>query len=100
MSYESGALNATLAAAAGDDAGLFAELRGAFIESVAGQIELVRRSRNDADWHMAALRLKGIAAGFQAFPLIALAEEAQESAPGDPVIIARLLAVLESLAAG
>ena len=100
MSYEAGALNATLAAAAGDDAGLFAELRGAFVESVAGQIDLLKRSRCDANWHMAALRLKGIAAGFQAFPLIALAEEAQESAPGDPAIIARLEVVLASLVAG
>ena len=100
MSYEAGALNATLAAAAGEDAGLFAELRGAFVESVAGQIDLLARARGDADWHMAAQRLKGIAASFQACPLIALADEAQESTPADPAIIARLEAVLASLIAG
>ena len=100
MSYEAGALNATLAAAAGDDAGLFAELRGAFVDGVAAQIDQLRRAPGDADWHMAALRLKGVAASFQAFPLIALAEEAQDGAPGNPAILARLDLVLASLAAG
>ena len=100
MSYEAGALNATLAAAAGDDLGLFAELRGAFVESVAGQIALLRNATGDGEWHMAALRLKGIAAGFQAFPLIALAEEAEDTAAGDPALIARLETVLALLSIG
>jgi len=34
MAYEAGALDATLAAAAGEDPVLFSELRQAFIESV------------------------------------------------------------------
>ena len=99
MSYETGALHATLAAAAGDDAGLFAELRGAFVESIAAQITLLRGADCDAHWQMAAMRLKGIAAGFQAFPLIALAEEAQDCPYGDPAIIARIEAVLADLSA-
>ena len=100
MSYETGALNATLTAAAGDDLGLFAELRGAFVESVAAQIQQLTYAQGDGDWQLAAVRLKGIAASFQAFPLIALAEEAVESTAGDPSIIARLEAVLASLIAG
>lgn len=100
MSYESFAFDATLAAAAGDDLGLFAELRSAFIESVAQHIELLGRARCDGNWHIAAMRLKGLAAGFHAFPLIALADEALESAPGDPVILARLAIYQESLAQG
>jgi HPt (histidine-containing phosphotransfer) domain-containing protein len=99
MVYESGSLDATLAAAAGEDAGLFAELRQAFIESVAGQIDLLRRSRCDGNWHMAAMRLKGVAASFLADPLIALADEALDGAPGDPVVIRRVQAFLDDFAA-
>jgi HPt (histidine-containing phosphotransfer) domain-containing protein len=98
MSYEAAALDATLAAAAGDDEALFAELRGAFIESAAAQVEQLRRSRCDANWEMAAMRLKGLAAGFHAFGLIALAEEALDGAPGDPLVLQRLDAFLGSLA--
>lgn len=97
MSYEAAALDATLAAAAGDDEALFAELRGAFLESAAGQVDLLRRARCDANWEMAAMRLKGLGAGFHAFGLIALAEEALEGAPGDPVVLQRLDAFLASL---
>jgi HPt (histidine-containing phosphotransfer) domain-containing protein len=70
MAYEAGALDATLAAAAGEDALLFSELRQAFIESVARQLDLMRRSRCDGNWQMSALRLKGVAATFQAESLI------------------------------
>lgn len=47
MAIEAGALNATLAAAAGDDPLLLAELRDAFLESLARQVDLLRRSRCD-----------------------------------------------------
>ena len=83
MAYESGALDATLAAAAGEDAALFAELRLAFIESVARQVDLLRRSRCDGNWHVAAMRLKGLAASFHAELLLLLAEEALDAAPGN-----------------
>ena len=82
MAYEASALDATLAAAAGDDPQLFAELRGAFAESLARQIDLLGRARCDGNWHVAAMRLKGLAASFHADPLIVLAEEALEAAPG------------------
>lgn len=100
MAYEAGNLDATLAAAAGDDAALFAELREAFIESLARQIDLLRRSRCDGNWQVAALRLKGLAASFHAERLIVLAEEALESAPGDPAAIRRLQAFLDEFSAG
>lgn len=90
MAYESGALDATLAAAAGDDPALFAELRKAFAESLDAQIDLLRRSRCDGNWNVAAMRLKGLAASFHAEGLIVLAEEALESAPGEPVVIRKL----------
>ena len=90
MAYEAGALDETLAAAAGNDAALFAELRSAFAESLDRQIDLLRRSRCDGNWHVAAMRLKGLAASFHAAPLMALAEEALEAAPGEPGVVRRL----------
>ena len=99
MAYESGALDATLAAAAGEDAALFAELRLAFIESVARQVDLLRRSRCDGNWHVAAMRLKGLAASFHAELLLLLAEEALDAAPGEPGVVRRLQAFLDDFAA-
>lgn len=99
MVYEAGALDATLAAAAGDDRALFMELRGAFLESLNRQIDLLRRARCDANWEIAALRLKGLASSFQAWPLIVLAEEALQAAPGEPVVIRKLQAFAEDFAA-
>lgn len=95
MAYEAGALDATLAAAAGDDPELFAELRAAFIESLARQVDLLRRARCDGNWQVAAMRLKGLAASFHAESLIELAEEALESAPGEPSVVRRLQGFLD-----
>lgn len=87
MAYESGALDATLAAAAGDDSALMGELRGAFLESAARQLDLLRRSRCDGNWNIAAMRLKGLAASFHAEDLLVAAERALASAPGEPAAI-------------
>lgn len=92
MAYESAALDSTLAAAAGDDAALLAELRLVFRESVEKQVDLLRRARCDGNWNIAAMRLKGLASSFHADPLIDLAEEALTAAPGEPTIIRKLQA--------
>lgn len=99
MAYEAGALDATLTAAAGNDPELFAELREAFGESVARQVDLLRRSRCDGNWQVAAMRLKGLAASFQAEPLIDLAEEALECAPGEPSVVRRMQIFLDEFSA-
>jgi HPt (histidine-containing phosphotransfer) domain-containing protein len=99
MAYEAGAFEATLSAAAGDDPALFAELRLAFIESLARQVDLLRRSRCDGNWQVAAMRLKGLAASFHAEDVIRLAEEALESAPGDPAVVRRLQAYIDEISA-
>jgi hypothetical protein len=99
MVYEVGELDATLAAAAGEDHALFVELRGAFTESLARQIDLLRRSRCDGNWRVAAMRLKGLAASFNAEPLIELAEEAIEAVPGEPSVVRRLQQFLDEFAA-
>ncbi len=95
MAYLVGALDATLATAAGEDAALFAELRLVFADSLARQIDLLRRARCDGNWQVAALRLKGLAASFHAEQLILLADEAIEGAPGDPSVVRRLQAFLD-----
>lgn len=90
MLFDNGALDATLAAAAGDDPALLEELRRAFGESLARQLDLLQRARCDGNWTMAALRMKGLAASFHASELIGLADEALASAPGDPVIVRKI----------
>lgn len=90
MAYEAGALDATLAAAAGEDPALLAELRNAFVDSLERQIDLLKRARCDGNWNVAAMRLKSLAASFHASGLIDLAEEAIVAAPGEPTVVKRL----------
>ena len=97
MAYESGSLDATLAAAAGQDIGLLAELRTALVESADKQLDLLKRSRCDANWQVAAMRLKGLAASFHAETLFDAAEEALTCAPGDPVVTRRIEAAIAAL---
>ncbi|AJR24865.1 MULTISPECIES: hypothetical protein [Sphingobium] len=98
MSYDPGALNAALAAAVGDDRPLIEDLRVAFMESAERQVDLLGRSRCDANWQLAAWRLKGLAASFGLTGLMAMADEAADAAPGDPRILRRLRAALDDLA--
>jgi HPt (histidine-containing phosphotransfer) domain-containing protein len=99
MVYDPGALNASLAAAVGMDGALIEELRGAFVESASRQLDLMGRSRCDANWKLAASRLKSLAASFGAVGLIALTDEALEGAPGDPVVLRKLAAAIQDFAA-
>ena len=99
MSYEMGNLNAVLAAAVGEDVGLIADLRSAFLDSARCQLDLLERARCDANWQLAAWRLKGLCASFGVMGMIALADEAEQAAPGDPRVLRRLRTMLDSLAA-
>lgn len=94
MAYDNGALDATLAAAAGDDARLMRELRGAFLDSAARQLDLLKRARCDGNWNVAAMRLKGLAASFHAEELLAAADLALNAAPGEPMAIRQIEGVL------
>jgi hypothetical protein len=98
MVYDPGALHASLAAAVGSDTALLRELRDAFLESAARQADLMGRSRCDANWEVAASRLRSLAASFGATGLMALAEEALDGAPGDPVVLRKLHAAIEDFA--
>ncbi|MGQ7829171.1 Hpt domain-containing protein [Altererythrobacter sp. Z27] len=84
MAYESGSLDATLAAAAGQDLALMAELRTALLDSAERQLDLLRRARCDGNWQVAAMRLKGLAASFHAEELLEAAEAALSAVPGEP----------------
>ncbi|HEX7875392.1 MAG TPA: Hpt domain-containing protein [Sphingobium sp.] len=100
MSYDPGALNAALAAAVGEDVALICDLRIAFIESAERQLDLLRRARCDANWELAAWRLKGLAASFGLTSLMALADEAAATVPGDPRILRQIRMTLDRLAQG
>ena len=100
MAFDPGALNASLAAAVGSDPVLMAELKTAFVDSVARQLDLLGRSRCDANWEIAAARLKSIAASFNARGMIALADEAQQGAPGDPVVLRKIAAAIDEFSQG
>jgi HPt (histidine-containing phosphotransfer) domain-containing protein len=89
MAYDPGAIDATLAAAVGDEPGLIAELRLAFVESAERSLAALAGATDADAWRGAALRLKGLAASFGAVRLMALAEEAAIQ-PQDPGMLARL----------
>ena len=99
MAYDPGALNASLAAAVGSDTELMRELRVAFLESASRQADLMGRARCDANWQIAASRLKSVAASFGALGLVALADEALDGAPGDPVVLRKLRTAIDDFAA-
>lgn len=99
MVQHAGDFDATLAAAAGEDRLLLEELRAAFSESLTQQVDLLRRARCDGNWDVAAQRLKSLGASFHAPDLVALAEEALNSAPGEPTVLRKLDALRQRFAA-
>lgn len=98
MSFDSGPLDRYLNAAFGDDPAMAMDLRGAFTGSARDLADLMRRARCDANWEMAALRLKGLSATFGIIPLIELAEEAMAGAPGDPAVLRQINQAIEDIA--
>lgn len=90
MAYDPGAIDATLAAAVGDEPALIAELRLAFAESIERTLTTLEQASGGDEWRAAAWRLKGLAASFGAVRLMALATDAAETAPGDKAILAKL----------
>ncbi|RJY10163.1 Hpt domain-containing protein [Aurantiacibacter aquimixticola] len=91
MAYARGDFEMALSAAAGDDPAILADLRAAFTDSLLNQIDLLSRARCDANWQVAAERLKGLGASFHIGELVKLAEEAIEGAPGDPAVLHKLV---------
>lgn len=97
MSLDYGAFDTTLKAAVGENTALMEELRLSFIESAKRQISLLVRSRFDANWQYSSWRLRGLAASFGATHLMALADEASDGAPGDPVVVRKLNSAIAAI---
>lgn len=89
MAYDPGAIDATLAAAVGDEPGLIAELRAAFVDSAEKTIEAIESAQDEEAWGLAAARLKGLAASFGAVRLMSLAADAAGT-PGDAEAVRKL----------
>ncbi|MDG5487503.1 Hpt domain-containing protein [Sphingomonas sp. FW199] len=97
MAYDPGAIDATLAAAVGDEPALIAELREAFLDGVKRCIAVMEDADERDGWRVAALRLKGLAASFGAVRLMALAGEAADATPGDATLLRRMRRAVERL---
>lgn len=89
MAYDPGQIDATLAAAVGDDPALVAELREAFLDSAKRGLTALELAAGGDDWREAAWRLKGLAASFGAVRLMALAGELADAPPGDRALLKR-----------
>ncbi|HEX8387437.1 MAG TPA: Hpt domain-containing protein [Sphingomonas sp.] len=98
MAYDPGAIDATLAAAVGDEPGLIAELRVAFHDSAERALAALDGAGDEASWRDAAWRLKGLAASFGAVRLMAMASDAADSPVGDVETLRKLRRALERLA--
>jgi histidine phosphotransfer protein HptB len=90
MAYDPGQIDAALAAAVGDEPGLIAELRLAFLEGAEAHVAAIDAARDGEAWRAAAYRLRGLAASFGAVRLMALAGEASEARFGDAEIVRKL----------
>ena len=97
MAYDPGAIDATLAAAVGDEPALIAELREAFLESVRRGLDGLERAEDPEEWRGAACRLKGLAASFGAVRLMAIANEAVDAPPRDLNLLRKLHRAVERL---
>ncbi|GAA4776513.1 hypothetical protein GCM10023219_25250 [Stakelama sediminis] len=97
MAYDPGAIDATLAAAVGDEPGLIAELREAFMDSAQRTLDVLDATDTQDSWRAAALRLKGLAASFGAVRLMALAEQAANGPVGDEAMLHKLHRAVERL---
>jgi histidine phosphotransfer protein HptB len=97
MAYDPGAIDATLAAAVGDEPALIAELREAFLDSAKRALSAMISAEDGEAWRQGAWRLKGLAASFGAIRLMAMAGEAAGVAPGDLPTLRRLRRAVERL---
>ena len=97
MAYDPGAIDATLAAAVGDEPALIAELREAFLDSVKRGLACLEAAQGDDAWRSAALRLRGLAASFGAIRLMAIASEAADAVAHDADLMRRLRRAVDRL---
>ncbi len=99
MAYDYRGLDWAIASALGDDTALLSELHQALVDDAKVAVDLLRRSRCDANWIAAAQRLRGLALSFGSTMLVNAAETALSFAPGDPTslkAVDRAIARLEA----
>lgn len=97
MAYDPGAIDATLAAAVGDDPVLVQELRLAFRNSATHALGAMRLAETTQQWRDAALRLRSVSASFGALRLMGLADIAAGSVLGDALSLKRIAAAIDRL---
>ena len=97
MAYDPGAIDATLAAAVGDEPTLIADLRDSFLDGVQRCVAALRGATSAEVWTDAALRLKSLAASFGAVRLMTLASEAAAGPAHDAAVIRRIQRAIERL---
>ena len=97
MAYDPGQIEATLAAAVGDEPALIAELRLAFTDSAQRALAALDAAIDGGEWRAAAWRLKGLAASFGAVRLMAAAAIAAEGEPGDAASLRTLHRLVEQV---
>lgn len=88
MKQDAISIEQALAAAIGDDAALFAELRVTFLESAGRHALSLACAREAGEWRNAAWRLKSSSASFGATELMAAADAASRAPPGDAASLA------------
>lgn len=97
MAYDPGQIDATLAAAVGDEPALIAELRQAFHDSAHRVLADMRAAKDESVWRHTSLRLQGLAASFGAVRLMAMAGEAASAPAGDEMTLRRIARAVERL---
>jgi histidine phosphotransfer protein HptB len=99
MAYNPGALEATLAAVAGEQSSLIAELRDAFFASADTHVAAMKVATAQAVWEHAALRLRSLAASFGLERVMDTASEAATARCGDTKALQRIERALAALRA-
>ena len=97
MAYDPGALEATLAAVAGEQSSLIDELREAFFASADLHLAAMKAATAQPDWSQSAGRLRSLAASFGLNRVMDAAREGGDAACGDAKAIQRIERALAAL---
>ncbi len=97
MAYNPGALEATLAAVAGEQSSLIAELRDAFFESADMHLATMRAAAAQPVWDQAAQRLRSLAASFGLQRVMDAARDATAGPCGDAKALQRIERALAAI---
>ena len=97
MAYDPGALEATLAAVAGEQSSLIAELRDAFFASADAHIAAMKTATAQAVWAQSTGRLRSLAASFGLNRVMDAARDAADAPCGDAKALQRIERALAAL---